>query len=308
MPKVSVIIPVYNTDQYVAEAMYSILNQTLTDIELIAVNDGSTDNSLEVITKIAESDKRVKIFSQQNKGQSEARNLGISNSTGDYLYFMDSDDVLVETALDECVTKGEANNLDIVFFDADILNQVSDFSLGFDYSRLHHLEDKIYKGVDALEEMVDKKIFRVSPCLYILKRQFYLNSGHSFYSGIIHEDELFTPILFLKAGDVSFINKKFFLRRLRPDSVMTKKMTDRNIYCYKVVLSEIKKHIEASASQEKRVLEKLINNIIEALCYKIGSLNLAKRASFAIFCLKHYSQYVKLKSIIILMIRKYLKD
>ena len=94
MPKVSVIIPVYNTDQYVAEAMYSILNQTLTDIELIAVNDGSTDNSLEVITKIAESDKRVKIFSQQNKGQSEARNLGISNSTGDYLYFMDSDDVL----------------------------------------------------------------------------------------------------------------------------------------------------------------------------------------------------------------------
>lgn len=89
---------------------------------------------------------------------------------------------------------------------------------------------------------------------------------------------------------------------------MTKKMTDRNIYCYKVVLSEIKKHIEAAASQEKRVLEKLINNIIEALCYKIGSLNLAKRASFAIFCLKHYSQYVNLKSIIILMIRKYLKD
>ena len=115
--KISVIIPVYNTDKYVEKCINSVLNQTLKDIEIIIVNDGSTDNSLEKIKKY-EKDKRVKIINKKNEGLSKTRNIGLKIATGKYIYHMDSDDYLESNkVLEKLYLDSEKNNLDILVFD-----------------------------------------------------------------------------------------------------------------------------------------------------------------------------------------------
>lgn len=92
--KVSVIIPVYNVENYVRESVLSIINQTLKEIEIIIVNDGSTDSSLNIIEDLAKLDNRIQVISITNQGQSIARNLGIYKAQGEFIYFFDSDDLL----------------------------------------------------------------------------------------------------------------------------------------------------------------------------------------------------------------------
>lgn len=92
MIKVSVIIPVFNTEKYISKCLSSLVNQTLDDIEIICVNDGSTDNSLEIIEKIANNDARIKIINQEHKKQGAARNSGLKIAEGEYIGFVDSDD------------------------------------------------------------------------------------------------------------------------------------------------------------------------------------------------------------------------
>lgn len=114
-PKVSVIIPVYNTCNYVQEALESICRQTLTDLEIIVIDDGSTDGSREVIDKIAATDSRIQVYGQTNQGLSVTRNEGLKYAVGEYIYFMDSDDLLEPDALELCYNKCIAEALDFVF-------------------------------------------------------------------------------------------------------------------------------------------------------------------------------------------------
>lgn len=100
--KVSVIIPVYNTATYLHSALDSICNQTLKDLEIILINDGSTDNSQYIIEKYARKDNRIKYLIQPNQRQGVARNNGLQLATGQYIYFMDSDDILDIDALRQC--------------------------------------------------------------------------------------------------------------------------------------------------------------------------------------------------------------
>ena len=116
--KVSVVIPVYNTEKYVREAVESIMNQTLRELEIIIINDGSTDNSLQVAEELAAADSRIQVYSQTNRGLSMARNAGITHAHGRYIYFMDSDDLLEKDAMELCYSKCEEKELDFVFFDA----------------------------------------------------------------------------------------------------------------------------------------------------------------------------------------------
>ena len=121
-PKVSVIIPIYNTGEYVEEAVCSIMNQTLSDLEIIIINDGSTDNSLHIVTQLQNKDSRITIYSQENKGLSAARNKGLSYAIGDYIYFMDSDDILTQNALKTCFDKC---SVCLLFIDRSYLDSLS---------------------------------------------------------------------------------------------------------------------------------------------------------------------------------------
>ena len=122
--KVSVIIPVYNTELYVRQTIQSILGQTLYDIEIITVNDGSTDNSLSILSELAKQDNRIKIFTHSNQGLSVSRNVGIEKASGEFIYFMDSDDLLDHDTLEICYQKCTSEQLDFVFFDAESFCEV----------------------------------------------------------------------------------------------------------------------------------------------------------------------------------------
>lgn len=104
MPKISIIIPVYNAEQYLEECLLSISQQTFTDFEIWAINDGSKDRSLEILKKYQEKEPRLKVFSQENKGVSAARNLGLENASGDFITFVDADDTIKNDYLSQLIS------------------------------------------------------------------------------------------------------------------------------------------------------------------------------------------------------------
>ena len=122
MPKVSVIIPVYNVEKYLVECLNSVTNQTLKDIEIICVNDGSTDNSADILDNYAQKDSRIIVIHKENEGVSVARNLGIDKSTGEYLMFVDSDDILTLTACQKAYDTVTKDNSDMLIYGYSILN------------------------------------------------------------------------------------------------------------------------------------------------------------------------------------------
>lgn len=168
MPKVSVIIPVYNVEKYLHECLDSVINQTLKDIEIIAVDDGSTDSSLKILKDYAKKDKRLKVLTQENKGAGAARNLGMKHATGFYLSILDSDDYFDHSMLELLYKKAEKTKADIticrsqqldeetkniepmpwtlktnflpekeVFNYKDIIGHVFDFCVGWSWDKLY---------------------------------------------------------------------------------------------------------------------------------------------------------------------------
>ena len=115
-PQISVIIPVYNVEQYLSKCLESIINQTLQDIEIICINDGSTDNSLQILEEYAQKDSRMIVINQENQGVGVARNKGLEIARGDYIWFVDSDDYVERNGLDYVYEKSKENNADIVCF------------------------------------------------------------------------------------------------------------------------------------------------------------------------------------------------
>ena len=114
--KLSVVIPVYNVAKYLPECLESILNQSFKDLEIICVNDGSTDNSLDVLKEYNAKDNRVVIIDKQNEGSGVARNTGIDKAQGEYLYFVDSDDWLEDNCLEKIINKADELKTDILIF------------------------------------------------------------------------------------------------------------------------------------------------------------------------------------------------
>lgn len=121
MPKVSIAIPVYNSALFLPQCLDSILNQTYQDIEVLCVNDGSTDNSLEILNEYAAKDSRIRVFTKENegKGAASARNLGLANATGEYVQFLDSDDFFEPDMVEELVKKADDTNADVIIYRAD---------------------------------------------------------------------------------------------------------------------------------------------------------------------------------------------
>ena len=115
-PKVSIIIPVYNTAAYLPDALDSICKQTLSSLQIIVVDDGSTDNSLQILQDYAAHDQRIEVVTQTNQGQGVARNHGMKYAKGEYVYFMDSDDILELDCLEACYEYCKKADLDYVTF------------------------------------------------------------------------------------------------------------------------------------------------------------------------------------------------
>lgn len=236
-PYVSVVIPVYNVENYVKECIDSISNQTLKQIEIICVNDGSTDNSLEVLLECARKDNRIKIYQHKNSGLSATRNAGVKQASGKYIYFMDSDDILEKNALQLLYKKMEKDQLEVVYFDGSSFattnncdEQVKTYQNY--YTRKHTYSDGIYTGAELMKEMLDAEEYRTSACLQMLKRTFFMDKQLWFEKGVLHEDNAFTFCCMLSAERAGYIRKSLFNRRVREDSIMTAQTSFAHAYGY----------------------------------------------------------------------------
>ena len=242
MVKVSVILPIYNVGMYLDDAFHSLINQSLKEIEIIAINDGATDNSQEYIDKYKAIDPRIKYYYQENQGLSGARNTGMKYCRGEYIYFMDSDDILELDALEVCYNFAKQNNADICLFDAEIFYEKNATTIPWDYDRSHTLaENKKYNGEELFNYLISKEQHRAVVWLQFIRWEYLKNLHLNFYRGIIHEDELFTPQLLLQTNNIYYLNRKFIKHRVRSSSIQGKRYSIRNINCYLTVIDELLK-------------------------------------------------------------------
>lgn len=193
MPKFSIIIPVYNVEKYIEKCLDSIFNQTLKDFEVIVVNDGTKDKSIELIKNYD-----IKIINQKNQGLSAARNRGVKEATGEYLLFLDSDDYLEKDTLKE-LNKSFKNNPDIVRFQ---IREVYEDGKTINYEEIP-FDNK--SGVEAFK-LITKYHFVENAWCYTIKRKYYLEEKFSFRVGTYHEDFGLMPLVILKANKVNSIS------------------------------------------------------------------------------------------------------
>lgn len=223
-PEVSVIIPVHNTEVFLTECLNSVLAQTQVTIEIICVNDGSSDASGDILDQFASADPRIRVIHQANAGASMARNRGLDLATGRYICFVDSDDYWRFDKLEDLVRQADADHLDMLLFDAisrrehGVTDRVWERYRNY-YTRSSYLG--VRSGPDLLTAMRSAQEYRVQPCLYLVRGDHLRKLGLRFYPGIAHEDNLFTFELMLATNHAAHTQTEFYVRTMRAGSLTT---------------------------------------------------------------------------------------
>lgn len=224
-PDLSVVIPVYNTEAFLPECLASVRAQTGVDVQIVCVDDGSTDGSGDVLDAAAAADSRVLVIRQANGGLSAARNAGLAAATGRYLCFLDSDDYWLADVASDLIARADAAELDVLLFDASSFRDpgVDDrfwASLATYYTRTRSYDD-VVPGPDLLAALKAEEEYRASACLYLARRDWLRGLGLEFHPGIAHEDNVFTFALLLNARRAAHTRTAVYGRRVRPGSIMT---------------------------------------------------------------------------------------
>lgn len=212
MIKLSIIIPVYNVEAYLNKCIESVVNQTLKEIEIIMVNDGSPDNSKKIIESWMKKDKRIKLFNKENGGQASARNLGLTKANGEYIAFLDSDDYVDTTMYEKLYNKAKSENLDIVLCNYYL-----------DYGNNHIVEkSKIFpkEGKINAEEYI---VSTPSPVNKLFKKDFLDKINFKFPEGFIYEDLASIPVLGIYEPKIAYIDKCYYYYYQSPVSTMRNK-------------------------------------------------------------------------------------
>lgn len=245
----SVIIPVYNTEKYLRECLDSVLSQDVMEMQIVCVNDGSTDNSLDILEEYQAKDSRVIVISQKNKGLAGARNTGIKNAEGKYILFLDSDDLLYKGALGELLGKLKNNELEILLYDADCRyerkkTKADDYKDGY-YHRKRSYGGPM-SGQAMFAEQVGNDDLCDSACLMAIDRRWLIEKEIFFKQGMFYEDCLFVFQCFMIAEKVQHINRPLMIYRVREGSIMTSTPKYENIksrlICYYEILGYALSH------------------------------------------------------------------
>lgn len=219
---VSVVVPIYNVESWLAECLDSLEKQTLKNIEVILVNDGSTDNSKTIAEQYASRNDNFTLISRKNGGLSAARNTGLDMATGEYIYFLDSDDYILEGTLERLYSISQKKNLDVLKFVAYMFMEPSrelNWTSGGGYKYKGQYPE-IYKGIDALQMFIDNgDASYPSCCLIFSKREIIERNNLRFREGIVNEDNLFHWQLMSLSERVAILNEPLYCRRLRAGSI-----------------------------------------------------------------------------------------
>ncbi|MDR9365941.1 MAG: glycosyltransferase family 2 protein [Balneolaceae bacterium] len=253
-PLISVIIPAYNVEDYIEEAVNSVLNQSFKRIELIAVNDGSTDRTGEILESFRENDQRVHVIHQKNKGVSAARNIGLKQAKGTYIHFLDGDDKLSKKTYSYVYSQYKKHNCDIIGFSMEAFQEnkpnekVKQFGKKPNY-------DKPVKGEFHFSTLIERGTITSVIFLYVFKKE-YLNKHQLFFQeGFIHEDEMFIVPALCLANSVITTEDVLLHHREHEDSFTSKK---RGIESAKSSFHASKLHLNFLKKYQHQLSEKTI--------------------------------------------------
>ncbi|MFD2405039.1 glycosyltransferase family 2 protein [Azorhizophilus paspali] len=263
--KVSIIIPVYNVEPYLAQCLESAVRQDYDNLEIIAIDDGSTDASPAILEHFRARHERIVVKNIRNQGLSVARNTGLEIATGDYILFLDSDDFLERHTVSTCVKHLGSREIDMVFFAGNIFFDGIDESLSkkFLCERALDLQNKRLPADTFFSESIRLRNYLASACLYAYRRNSFDNIR--FHPGILHEDNLFTTRMLLENKTITAkcIPDRLYNRRVRPDSIMTQDKQEKHVTGYLVVAEELLKLQAAKEDSEPgAALNKFIRNML----------------------------------------------
>ena len=273
MAKVSIIIPVYNTEKHLKECLNSVINQTLKDIEIICVNDGSTDNSSKILEEYAQKDERIKVINQENKGLSGARNTGLRYITSEYCYFLDSDDYIEPNLLKTACSIFNNNDADYICFGSELFvegdNIIQEIPPMQEYLRIKFKGNrKVNFDIGQNQNIhVWNKIFKTS----IIKK-----NNIRFIEGLLYEDIFFTWYYFFLSNRIYFEPRIFHHYRVHSNSIMEKATSNKS---YESAIPHMLNWHELfiEISKNKKLFSKNYRNLLILLNdYKRRTIQMAK--------------------------------
>lgn len=213
----SIIVPIYNTEKYLDKCIQSILDQTLQDYEVLLIDDCSTDASLEIAGTYESEQIRV-LRNKTNLGLSITRNMGISNASGDYLVFLDSDDYIDNFALLELDKLVCEESFPDIVYTGFIEERGASIAKKYGYASE---SNRLYSRYEFLKSELEKRTLYAAACFGIYKRSFIIENNLFFKSGICHEDELWTPQVVNKAKNI-YLSDLTYYHYIRRDNSITK--------------------------------------------------------------------------------------
>ncbi len=275
--KTSVIVPVYNTSRYLRECFESIFHQTQTEIEVIVINDGSTDDSLSILEEIKDKYPEMVIYSQENQGLGAARNKGIELAKGEYIYFIDSDDCLVKNTLEVCYSYAQINNLDILMFDACSFGDLSYDEGIYDRSEIIKEQEIVMNGKEYFLRY-GGKAFLTSACLIYTSARFLKENHLKFLHGVYYEDDEFFYKMIPLAKNIMYIPRILYKRRYRENSIITSEFDSRHAKDSLKLVQAIKK--QKHDKDVADVIQKIAFKELDVLLDKCEKYNLLTEQHF----------------------------
>lgn len=296
--KYSIIIPVYNKEEYLEECISSVINQKIKDIEILLINDGSTDRSLEICRQFESVDSRIIVIDKNNSGVSDTRNLGIEKSCGDYILFVDADDIWSKNLLE--LVDSEIAPYDILFFRScrkqKLLNSEQNIYIKEIASKTPILKSVIYN--QRLIPNCTANFNRVTD--YAVSSKLLKNSNTRFNKSLkVGEDKLFNFELFQDATNIGFINQYLYYIRTNGKSVMGS-YNEKALEVNENLLSAFSIAIEKI---EKPELKVELKELLDCLGYQIVWNSITSN-----YCHKNNPNDYKTRKILYAECKKYLKD
>ena len=266
MIKLSIVVPVYNVEKYIKECISSLLEQTLDSVEILVVNDGTKDKSIDVVKSFK--DDRITILNKENGGLSSARNYGLKHAKGEYVCFFDSDDFIDgKDSYKEMYEKAKKDDLDILNGVFSWYYSESDIRRDSRYEFV--AQEKAMSGREYLKKTVATNTYLAIACTQIYKREFLVENNLEFKEGIYHEDEQFTPRALLKAKRVNVIPLNFYMYRQREGSIMSTKQNPQRVTDVFNTVRELADLIDMERDEE---LKKVFRSYLMGLVLKYGYL------------------------------------
>ncbi len=268
-PKVSMIIPVYNVGRYLAECLESIIHQSYQNIEVIIVDDGSTDQTAEVAKAYVKQQEDWSYYRQENQGQGAARNHGLTYATGTYIHFMDGDDYLAENLIETAVTIMEEERLDLWGFSAytftDDVEEKIWSEQGYRYRGIY---DRCYTGTEMVSALIDNHDTDITCCWNFLIRKTFVDQHHlRFPEGIIYEDNLFHLEAYILAERVRICNQPLYYHRYHSGSTIARSNYPKTFDAMSKLLIETYDF----AKTHKQLPSKLINWYLHDYAWKAAN-------------------------------------